>query len=407
MPTLVQINSASNRGSTGRIAEQIGGLAMEQGWMCHIVHGARHQNSSRLHTIQSVSLFQEYLHAIQTRLFDNHGLVSKYATREVINKIKVIEPDVIHLHNLHGYYINYKILFEYLSSVNIPVIWTLHDCWALTGHCSHFDFIGCDRWKTECCDCPQKKSYPQSYLLDRSRENYYLKKNLFTSLGYRLVVVPVSRWLEGLVRESFLQNQNIYQIYNGVDISTFSPKSEAGENARKKYGFEGKTVLLGVATGWGERKGFGDFLKLAGCLGNEYQIVLLGLSEARIKGLPENITGLQRTESIEELAVIYNAADIFLNPTYQDNFPTTNIEALACGIPVITYRTGGSPEALNPETGIIVEKGELQQLVEAIQAIELRGKATYTQACRERAVQYFDKQKRFQEYVDLYTSLIQ
>lgn len=375
--------------------------------MCHIVHGARHQNSSRLHTIQSVSLFQEYLHAIQTRLFDNHGLVSKYATREVINKIKVIEPDVIHLHNLHGYYINYKILFEYLSSVNIPVIWTLHDCWALTGHCTHFDFIGCERWKTECYDCPQKKSYPQSYLLDRSRENYYLKKKLFTSLGDRLVVVPVSRWLEGLIRESFLQNQNIYQIYNGVDTSTFSPNSEAGENARKKNGLDGKTVLLGVAAGWGKQKGLVDFLKLAGCLGNEYQIVLLGISKAQIKEFPKNITGLRRTESISELAAIYNVADIFLNPTYQDNFPTTNIEALACGTPVVTYRTGGSPEALDLQTGMVVEKGNLDQLVEAIKAIELKGKASYIQACRERAVQYFDKQKRFQEYVDLYTSLIQ
>jgi putative colanic acid biosynthesis glycosyltransferase len=409
MPTLLQINSTLNKGSTGRIAEQIGQFARTQGnWDVWMAHGPRYKNSSELNSIQIESLWGERLHGLWSRLFDRHGLGSVFSTIRLVKRLeRGIRPDVIHLHNLHGYYINYEILFEYLASVNTPVVWTLHDCWAFTGHCTHFDFIGCERWKTECYECPQKKSYPQSYLLDRSRKNYYLKKKLFTSLDGRLTVVPVSRWLEGLVRESFLQAQNIHQIYNGVDVCAFSPNSEAGESVRKKYGFEGKTVLLGVATGWGERKGFGDFLKLAELLKDRYQIVLLGLSETQIKGLPENITGLQRTESIEELAAIYNAADIVLNLSSQESFGLTTVEGFACGIPGIVYNRTASPELISDETGFIVEKGEMQQLVEAIQAIESRGKASYVKACRERAVQCFDKQKRFQEYVDLYTSLIQ
>jgi glycosyltransferase involved in cell wall biosynthesis len=289
------------------------------------------------------------MHGLQTRIFDNHGMASKIATKKLIKQIKQINPNIIHLHNIHGYYLNYAILFEYLNELNIPIVWTLHDCWSITGHCTYFSFVGCNKWKSECYSCPQKKSYPTSWFIDRSKENFRLKKKHFTSLS-NMTIVPVSNWLSDLIKESYLHKYPIRTIHNGIDLSVFKPSDS--EKFKSMYNIQNKFILLGVANKWELRKGLKDFVELSNLLDSDYKIVLVGLSRKQIEQLPDNILGIERTESVEGLAEIYSAGDVFLNPTYEDNFPTTNLEALACGTPVITYETGGSPEAIDESTGI-------------------------------------------------------
>jgi len=402
MKKILQINSVVNSGSTGRIAEEIGQTALAAGWESYIAYG-RNDRPSKSELIKIGSDWDIKMHGIQTRLFDRHGLASKTATKKLVQKIEKIKPDIIHLHNIHGYYLNIEILFCFLKQANIPVVWTLHDCWPITGHCSYFSFIGCEKWKTQCYNCPQKKSYPASFLLDRSKKNHHLKKELFTSLP-NLTLVPVSNWLSDLLKESFLKDFPVKVIYNGINTDVFKPTQDS--YFRKKYQLENKTILLGVANVWSQRKGLNDFIKLSGQLGKDLKIVLMGLKQKQIKMLPKKIIRLERTENLEELAELYASSDIFLNPTYEDNFPTTNLESLACGTPVITYRTGGNSEAIDKDTGIIVEKGDINGLIEAIHQIKNKGKKAYTEACINRANDLFNKKDCFMEYINLYNSLI-
>ena len=311
MKTLLQINSVINSGSTGRIAEEIGQTAIAAGWESYIAYGRNvRPSSSKLIKIGTDKDIK--LHGLQTRLFDRHGLGSRGATDEFIKQIEVIKPDIIHLHNLHGYYINIEVLFHYLKKVNVPVVWTFHDCWPITGHCSYFTFIGCEKWKTQCYECPQKRGYPASYFIDRSKKNYNLKKELFNSLS-NLTLVPVSQWLSGILKESFLQNYPIKVINNGINTEVF--KRSLSSDFRNKYGLKDKFTLLGVASVWDERKGLKDFIELSKLLDSGYQIVLVGLTKKQIEQLPENILGIERTESVDALADIYATSDVFINPT--------------------------------------------------------------------------------------------
>lgn len=402
MKKLLQINSVINSGSTGRIGEEIGQTAIAAGWESYIAYGRNERpSSSKLIKIGSDKDIK--LHGLQTRLFDRHGLGSKGATTDFIRQIEKIKPDIIHLHNIHGYYINIEVLFQYLKKVNVPVVWTFHDCWPITGHCSHFTFVGCDKWKKLCYECPQKTSYPASYFIDRSKKNYILKKELFNSLP-NLTLVPVSQWLSGVLEESFLQKYPIKVINNGINTEVFKPSE--GSAFRTKYSLDDKFILLGVASIWDERKGLKDFIELSKLLNSDYQIVLVGLTNKQIKQLPENILGIERTESVEGLAEIYASSDVFINPTYEDNFPTTNLESLACGTPVITYETGGSPEAIDESTGIVVEQGNINKLVDAINQIKSHDKQYYSDACVERAHRLYKKEDRYKEYIDLYESLL-
>lgn len=399
---LLQINSVVNSGSTGRIAEEIGQTAIAAGWESYIAYG-RHARTSQSKLIKIGSDWDIRMHGLQTRLFDRHGLASTAATREFVEQIKKIKPDIIHLHNIHGYYINIEILFRYLKDANIPVVWTFHDCWPMTGHCAHFTFVGCDKWKTQCFSCPQKKDYPGSFFLDRSKKNYTKKRKLFTSVN-DITIVPVSNWLGEIVNQSYLRDYPIRVINNGIDVNVFSPQSRDG--IRLKYGLADKFVMLGVATAWGRKKGLYDFIEQSKILKDDEKIVLVGLNENQIKILPENVIGISRTESVQQLAEFYSAADVFLNPTLEDSFPTTNLEALACGTPVVTYRTGGSPEALTPKTGFVVEQGDLASIRKAINTVKSKGKAFYSAACRERATKMFNKNDRYAEYLQLYEQML-
>lgn len=401
MKKLLQINVVANIGSTGRIAENIGKLAISQGWESYIAYGrGEPKSASKLIRVGSDS--DMYMHALQSRLMDNHGLASVAATKRFIEEIKRINPDVIHLHNIHGYYLNYKILFEYLATIDTPVVWTLHDCWAFTGHCSHFDAIGCDKWRTGCFSCPLKGEYPVSKLMDASKRNYALKKRVFTSVP-NLTFVPVSRWLADLVGESFLGKYPVLVINNGIDTEVFQQRES---DLRKKHEIENKFVLVGVAGVWDAMKGLEDFIKLSSVLPDDCVIIMIGLTKKQIEGLPKNIIGIERTENQTQLAEYYSIADVYVNPTYNDSFPTVNLEALACGTPVITYKTGGSPESVTEGTGLVMNKGDVDNLLSAIETIRRNGKQHYSAACRQRAVEFYNKDDKFREYIRLYNELV-
>ena len=393
MLTLLQINVTANWGSTGKIAESIGVAALNQGWESYIAYG-RYSNPSQSKLIKIGSQLDVYTHYAEQRVWDNEGLSSRSATKKLIAQIKEINPDVVQLHNIHDHYLNYRILFEYLNSTNIQVVWTFHDCWAFTGHCFHFVTKNCNKWKTGCYDCPLKSEFPKT-LIDRSKKNYYLKKSLFTSCK-NLTIVPCSEWMANFVSESFLKEKRMQVIHNGVDLNVFKPVGNKNSND--------KFHVLAVSNVWNKDKGLFDIYQLRKDLSSEYNITIVGLSDAQIKELPDGIVGIQRTQNVQELVELYSSADVLINPTYADTFPTVNLEALACGTPVITYNTGGSPEAVDENTGVVVSQGDVLALKEFIEKMRLHPLSS--DLCRKRAEQYFDKNKCFNKYIQLYESLL-
>lgn len=396
---LLQINSVCGIGSTGRIATDLDKFLKERGHVSYIAYGrgtAKNCDSA----IRIGRNLDNYMHVAETRIFDRHGLGSLSATKKFIKTIEELNPDIIHLHNIHGYYLNIRYLFNYLKSSKIPVVWTLHDCWAFTGHCAYFDYVDCSKWKAECHSCPQKEGYPSSLLFDNSKENYRVKREL-TSVLDNLTIVTPSRWLARLVKESFLRNHPIKVINNGIDLDIFKPTQS---DIKTTYNLEGKYIILGVANIWDRRKGFNYFLELSKNISENDLIVLVGLNEEQIKNLPSNIIGIKKTDSIQKLAQLYSAADVFVNPTLEDNFPTTNLEALACGTPVITFSTGGSIESIDDTCGIVVEKGDVKQLFEAIGQIKSEEPDLLKEHCVKRS-RLFNKDEQFQEYLELYESI--
>jgi putative colanic acid biosynthesis glycosyltransferase len=400
---VLQINSVCGIGSTGRIATDIHAILKEEGFESYIAYGRDFPKNCET-AIRVGNKLDNYAHVAKTRLFDQHGFGSKKATRDFIARLKELDPDVIHLHNIHGYYINVEILFEYIKEAKKPVVWTLHDCWAFTGHCAYFDYAGCDCWKIDGQHtCSQKRSYPASLLINNSRKNYNRKKRAFTGVENLTIVTP-SNWLACLVKESFLNEYPVEVINNGIDLNEFQYTES---DFREKYNLMDKFVVLGVASTWDRRKGFKYFLELSQRIDNDVSIVLVGLSEKQLKNLPENIIGITRTNNVKELVEIYSAADAFVNPTLEDNFPTTNLEALACGTPVLSFNTGGSVESINSKkTGYIVEKGNLDGLVQTLKEVKLNSKSHYYSACVDSANKLYDKNLTFSKYTKIYQNYI-
>lgn len=415
MPKVFHISGAINYGSPGRIVEQICLLAGLHGYECLVAHSSRNENPSQGQHFAMTTKAQEMAHALGAMLLDLHGLLSTRQTRKLVERIKAYQPDIIHLHNIHGYFCNFKVLFEYLDAVDTPVVWTMHDCWPFTGRCFHFSGINCDKWKTGCYDCKAEAGYTVSKYYDRSRELYALKKRLFSSVK-NMTMVPVSDWQAAFLKDSFLKDCNVHTIHNGVDIEKFRPMD--GNRLLDKHKLDGKFVILGVASPWNTRKGLDDFYRLRTMLSNEYAIVMVGLTPKQIEKLPDGIIGIARTESQQELAEYYSMADVFVNLTYLDTFPTTNLEALACGTPVVTYRTGGSPEAICDTacekvekagaeyypTGMVVEQGDVEGMIRCVR--DLKSRPISAAVCRQRAVEHFDKDKCFEEYIKLYENLL-
>ncbi len=337
---IVQINTFSNK-STGTIMMNIHKELIKQGYDSYVVwaRGRKPENDHEIFIGDKLGIL---FHGLFTRLTDKTGFASKRATKKLLKKLEEIKPDVIHLHNLHGYYINIELLFDYIKKNNIRVIWTFHDCWPFTGHCYNCDLSQCNKWKNEGCHkCPQTKLYPKS-IIDNSKWNYFKKKEVFTGVKDLTIVTP-SNWLANLVKQSFLKDYKVIVINNGIDTKIFKPRES---DFRKKYNLENKKILLGVQSDWSKLKGFDDFIELSKIIDDNYKIVMVGLNDKQLKEIPDNIIGIKRTDSAIQLAEIYTAADVYLNLSYAENYPTTNLEAQACGTPVITYNVGGSPESI-------------------------------------------------------------
>ena len=359
------INSVAGFGSTGRIAAETCRELMKEGHECVLAFGRDAANCDDIRTVRIGSPVEFKLHGIRSRLLDDHGFGSKAATESFLQWAKAYDPDVIWLHNVHGYYIHLPLLFAWLRSCGKKIIWTLHDCWAFTGHCAYFDFVGCDKWKTGCHSCPQKESYPASVGLDNSKRNYENKKFLFTGIPDLQLIVP-SYWLKSRVEQSFLKEYPVEVVYNTINQEIFKPTPS---DFREKYALEGKTILLGVASVWDARKGLQDFIDLSRLLDESYKIVLIGLSPSQIQSLPEEILGLPRTNSMTELAQAYSAADIFLNPSTEETFGMTAMEARCCGTEAIVYQNTACEEIVDKFGGIAVPRGP-ENLLAAIQNLK-------------------------------------
>ena len=358
------INSVAGFGSTGRIAAETCRELMKEGHECVLAFGRDKANCDDIPTVQIGSPMDYKLHGIRSRLLDDHGFGSKGATVKFLQWVKQYDPDVIWLHNVHGYYIHIGELFTYLRSCGKKIIWTLHDCWSFTGHCAYFDFACCEKWKTGCEDCPQKGSYPASLLRDNSRSNYQQKKELFTGIDNLSLIVP-SHWLESRVKQSFLKDYPVEVVYNTINREIFRPTPGT---LREQYGLEGKKIVLGVASVWDARKGLQDFVELSALLDESYKIVLVGLNEKQIESLPETMLGIPRTNSMTELAQWYSAADIFVNPSTEETFGMTAMEARCCGTEAVVYQNTACEEIVEQFGGIAVPRGA-QHLHRAVETL--------------------------------------
>lgn len=395
---VLQISTVCGSGSVGRIMVDIYHTLEKNGDMPLIAYGRR-KAPEGIRAYRFGSAPDMVLHVFSTFLKGEHGFASAGQTRKLIGKIRKWAPDVIHLHNIHGFILQTELLFEYLKEAGKPVVWTLHDCWPYTGHCAFYDYTGCDGWKTGCRTCREyRRTYPYALFKNRTERNYIRKKAAFTGVPNLVLAVP-SRWLKTEAEQSFLKEYPIWVIPNGIDRENFRP---IRSRLRETLGLEGKFIILGAANVWERRKGLPYLICLADRLPEEYQMILIGLSRKQIRGLPGNIIGLERTSSVRELAEYYSIADVFVNATLEDNFPTTNLEALSCGTPVITFNTGGSPESLDESCGRIVPKGDTEGLFQAV--LEEKKAPKSREACLKRAKQY-EKYSRFQEYTELYHEL--
>ncbi len=396
---VIQVNTVCGTGSTGKICMALYHLSEAAQITPYIAYG-RNTAPATINSYKIGSKSDFYCHVLHNFIKGENGFASSKQTMRFINWLQNLRPDLIHLHNIHGFYLNVELLFHYLRSIKVPVIWTFHDCWPFTGHCAHFDYINCDKWKNGCNTCPQhRQAYPYSIFKDNSKSSYLRKKNAFTGMPDLTIVTP-SKWLADLVRCSFLKEYETLVIPNGIDLNLFQPASHTYVSSPK--------IILGVANIWTARKGVQFFEEMANLLSREYVIQLVGLSSKQVnyfrRKYPGKIFPVQHTQSIEELVRLYQQAYVFVNPTLEDTFPTTNLEALACGTPVITFNTGGSPECIAESCGIVVKEKTANSLVEAIHSLGNNSLIT-SDACRKQALHYSD-QENFKKYIDLYLKCI-
>ena len=353
---VVHINSVYGIGSTGRIVESIHSNLLNDGIESTVIVGRNHPKFNidipRNTVIDLYSLPKVIMSAIPSVLFDSHGLHSKKNTMIVINYLKTNKPEIVHLHNIHGFYINYKLLFEYLNSTDIKVIWTLHDCWAFTSSCSHYTYYNNYKWKDGIVYSDERLGYPYR-LINRNQRNAKLKKQL---VNKNVTIVTPSIWLEGEVSKSYLKDNELIVINNGVELNDFYPDSQP----------QTKKILLGVASAWTKQKGYKEYIKLSKLISCEYQIVLIGVSNKQIRKLKKyNINGISKTSSIDELRTWYSSSFFLINLTLEDNYPTVNLEAVSCGLRVLGYDSGGNKETIQGY-GEVVSQYKINEIYELI-----------------------------------------
>ena len=364
---LIQINTVCN-GSTGNLMRQIQLAAQEKGYDTLSFYGRR-KGYADLPCKRFGSFLGFWLHVIWTTLTDRHGLGSRIATGKMVEELRKERPDIIHLHNLHGYYLNYPILFKFLrEEFKGKIVWTFHDCWPITGHCPHFIIRQCDKWKNQCDKCPNKENYPISYFLDSSKDNYRLKKKLFTNMENLTILCP-SQWMLDIVKQSFLADTKAVVVPNGIDLKIFYPRKQY-KDIEKYHIPRDKKVILGVASVWEERKGLSTFIRLAKELEESYVIVLVGLSRIQLKKMNPSMIGIRRTENKEELAQLYSRANVFLNPSEEESFSLVTVEAMACGTPAVVLDSSAVKELVNEETGVVLHHPKLKDYIRAISICE-------------------------------------
>lgn len=403
MPILLQVNVSANCGSTGRLTEDLGDVVIDAGWDSYIAYGrSMRDSSSKL--IKVGNKYHVYLHILKTRLFDRHCFGSKVSTQNLIDTIDKIKPDIIQFHNVHGYYLNLPIILNYIAQHDIPLVWSFHDCWPMTGHCSHFALIDCDRWKTGCHDCTLVRDYPKSWFIDSSKRNYIEKKRLIESVP-RLTVVSASEWLANIIRESYFKNCNIRVIPNGIDTEIYSPCNNS-DSLRKKYGLEGKFVIMASGTVWLPYKGIADYGLLRKVLPDDYAIIFVGLSEGDFKNLPHGVIGIPRTKSPRELAEYYSMADCVMSLSRLESFGLTPVEGFACGTPAIVYDNVALSELITDNVGYKVPVGNIEALKSRVIEMRRLGKAHFSGYCRKLALNKFDRKICFGTYIDLYNSYL-
>lgn len=388
---VVQLNVTCGAGSTGKICLAVSEILNEREIENYILYSELSSDYDK--AIKYTDELHVKLQALKSKVLGNYGFNSKKITRELIGHLDKINPDVVHLHNLHGHNCNLEILFNYFKDKKIKLYWTFHDCWAFTGYCPHFDMVGCDKWQTKCESCPQKGSF--SFFFDKSDILFEKKEELFSELD--LTIITPSQWLADKVKQSFLKEYEVKVINNGIDLDTFKPRQS---DFRQRYNLQDKFLILGVAFNWDNRKGLDVFDHLSRTLPKECQIVLVG-ADAKVKQLLEDrVIAIDRTADQRELSEIYTAADVFLNATREDTFPTVNIESLACGTPVITFDTGGSSEIIDEKSGLKVKKNDIASLEKAI--LYLKDNRVFSEEnCRKRA-EKFNMYDKFRQYANLY-----
>lgn len=403
MPTLVQFNPVANWGSTGRLTEDIGDVVMAAGWESYIAFG-RQFNPSKSHLLQVGGKWSVLSHTLKTRLFDRQGFGSYCATKKLLKQFDEIKPDVFQFHNLHGNFLNLPLVLEYATEKDIPIVWSLHDCWSMTGHCSHFISIGCEKWKTGCYKCPLKRKYPNSWLLDSSKRNYREKKALIQAVP-RLTIISGSEWLAGIARESYFKGRDIRVIPDGIDTDIYQPRNN-GDEIRKRLGLEGKFVIVATGTDWNEDKGLSDYGKLKNMLSDDYAIVLVGMNEEALAMVPEGVIGLPRTKSPQELSEYYSMADCVMSLSKRESFGLTPVEGFACGTPAIVYDTTALPELITPETGFVAKFLDVEDVKIKVEAMRAKGKDYYSARCREIALEKYDRKVCYEEYMKVYMSYL-
>lgn len=395
-----QLNTFCGVKSTGRIASEIAKLVQEDGGECLIGYGVPGISAdSAPFALKIGSKIERKIHAVIRKLFDAEGYGSWFATHRLILQMKKFRPDLIHLHNVHGCYLHLPMLFRFLRKSDVPIVWTLHDCWPFTGHCAYFDYCGCEKWKKQCHDCPQQKNYPVCVGLDGSRRNHKMKKKNF-ALPTKITFAAPCNWITHHLHDSFLCDYPARVIVNGVNLETFRPTAS---KLKEAYGLKDLKICLAVAAEWDQRKGLSFLCNAAERMDDSYKFVVIGLTAEQITTLPANMIGIQNTSNVEELAAWYSAADCLVNPTLEDNMPMVNLEALACGTPVVVFATGGCPEAVDETCGIVVPKGDADAFCAAIKKAATG--CFQPSDCIKRA-QQFDCKKTFQQYLALYKEIV-
>lgn len=390
---VVQINFSCLWGSTGKICDAVSKLLTEKNIDNYIFYIYGNNPENKKNYIKYGNFVYTKFQALKSKVFGNYGFNSSASTKWLIKQLDHIKPDIVHIHNIHGHDCNFEELFSYLRKKKIKVYYTFHDCWTFTGYCPHFTMAKCDKWLTSCNTCVLRKRY--SWFFDKSTQNYERKKAALQNLD--LTIITPSRWLADLVKQSFLKDYPVEVINNGIDLDVFKPRES---DFRKKYNFENKKIVLGVSLGWTKQKGIDVFVELARRLPDSYKIVLVGTDDKIDKDLPDSILSIHQTQNQQELAEIYTTADVFVNPTREENYPTVNMEAIACGTPVITFRTGGSPEMIDDSCGSVVECDDIDALEKEIYRICER-KVCESNQCVFKA-KLFNKNEKFKKYIELY-----